>query len=337
MTVLVTICTLLSTRTEAFGVDPARTLDPGYPQNVYVDCIGGSDTYGDGSAGNPYATMVYATTVTLLGDWFISLNLVRGPCDEPTHTPVNGFRYLGSGNSPIVITNGFAYTANGGEFADFVFVNLYIANVYLDASLLNDNFDFKFFESTIASGNIIGNNNIYQYAGSFYHCVVTLSSTSGLTSLYDSDSTVTTIGYQGDLLIQGGSFTGTTTMLQQSNVRFVGNYLGSATFTSTMTDLDQPTMMIGSLTTNIPTTSGITIIPYKSDGFDRLNGFLSATIGVGGTVTVTIPVPIYGKYTVSLEPSSTALLVPWITGKTSTSFVIHGTPATTLNYVIIKQ
>ena len=324
-------------QTQAFGVDPARTADPDFPQNVYVDCIAGSDYFGDGSATNPYQTLVYTTANTPITDWLITVNIVSFPCNEPTHTPVNGFCYVGSGTTQITITNGLAYTATGAEFVNFVFVNLNIQSLYLNAALMAPGWDFKFFESTIASGSIIGNNNYQQYAGSFYHCVVNLASTSGLTSLYDSASAIPNIGYQGNLLVQGGSFSGTTVMDQQSNVRFIGNYIGTATFTSTQTDLNQPTMTIGSLTTNVPTTSGITVITYKSDGFDRFNGFTSATIGSGGTVSVAIPVPIYGKYIVSLEPSSAALLVPWVSSKTSTSFVIHGTAGATVNYVLVKQ
>ena len=325
---------------EAFGLDPSSNRPTQFPYKIYVDCNAGSDSEGDGSSEHPFATMTYVTDNNsgFVNGCYIDIIVRNGPCDEPTHIITNGFRYFGNDSSPIVIANGFDYTSIGGEFTGFEFVNLYITELNLNVEMMQPNWDLKFFGCTIISGNIIGTRGVSQYAGSFYGCNIILNSTTGLTSFYDSYSQIAYVGYQGDLLISGGVISGTVNMGPQAIVHFVGNYVGFPTFISKETDFNKPTAVMGSTTINtFATFTGLNIVRYPSNSFQRNQGFIATTIGDDGTVTISLPEPVYNIYQVSLELSSSSSIAPWVSDKSYNNFVIHGTPGSTLNYIIIKQ
>ena len=235
------------------------------PQSVFVDCTSGSDSSGDGSAGNPYATMGFATANTDFNDWSIDLVISNGPCNEAAHSPVQGFQYVGNGVSPVEITHGFSYTSPGGESISQYFKNFHLVELFFDVTNAQSGINFAFFNCLVGTAQINGSPNYDELGVSFYNSNVQFSTISASVNLYNTTATLIELASQGQLYINGGTFTETTELAAQARVDIVNANVAGATFTSTQTGVNKPVIFIGAPTGTLPSVSGVTVVTSYSN------------------------------------------------------------------------
>lgn len=329
---------LLATGVLPYGEFPSDANHADAPAKFWVDCTNGNDGTGVGSSAAPYKTITFSqnTALALETEWEYMLVINNGPCNEPKVTIQEAIKYVGNGVSPVKITNGMTYTSVNQEFTNIELSNLWIPVLNISMLASQNQYYPNFMNCKIGYATILGTSYYGTTAAQFWYTTATYQMLTGTVNIYYGTSTINNVGTLGYVLVQGGSVSGTTNVGSAATVRLIGGSVASATFTSSLTGLNKPTIWYGTDTAILPTVSGMDIITHTND-CNSQQLFGSVTLTISGSAAVVFGCAMTGNYGVSLSYASGLLSVPGISAQTTGGFTISGAAGSTIGWVASKQ
>lgn len=301
---------------------------------AFVDCTSGSDSSGDGSFINPYATISFAQTTFSSGVTTPTIYIKNGPCGEggSAWTPLPQYNYVGTGSTIPVITNGLYFVATSSDFGNALLSWLSIPSVTWDSTASSNIIELNFFSVVIGGGSMKFYNPVNAVITAvFYNSAVSLTTLSGAMRFAKCSLSVSNVLQYSSILLEGGKWTGSSSIGLNTYLAAYKSDLSSASLSSTGGgQYTTPLLSIGQ--THVGSNPSISGILLNSVGDLPLDQDVigTATIATGQvSITVTFAAAMAdANYFVGLTHRNSVCFSStrpfYLSAKTATTFTVQG-------------